>query len=110
MPMAENVLFVLSTFGTAEEARRIGRTLVEERLVACANILPGVESIYRWKGDIETSPEVMVIFKTVTDNYDRLETRLRELHPYELPEIIALRPQTGLPAYLQWIDQSCLPG
>lgn len=109
MPMAENVLLILSTFGTAEEARRISRTLVEERLVACANILPGVESIYRWKGDVETSAETMVFFKTVTDNYPQLETRIRELHSYEVPEIVALRVDTGLPAYLRWVDESCLP-
>ncbi len=107
--MAENVLLVISTFGTADEARRISRTLVEERLVACANILPAVESIYRWKGEVETSPETMVLFKTVRDNFDQLEDRLRELHPYEVPEIVAFRVDTGLPAYLRWVDESCLP-
>lgn len=107
--MAENVLLVLSTFGTADEARRIARTLVEERLVACANLLPPIESIYRWKGEIEVSAETLVLFKTVTDNYPQLETRLRELHPYEVPEIVAFRVDTGLPSYLRWVDESCLP-
>ncbi|MHA3770704.1 divalent-cation tolerance protein CutA [Verrucomicrobiota bacterium sgz303538] len=107
--MAENVLLVLSTFGTADEARRIARTLVEERLVACANLLPPIESIYRWKGEIEVSAETLVLFKTVTDNYPQLETRLRELHPYEEPEIVAIRVDTGLPSYLRWVDESCLP-
>ena len=107
--MAENVLLVLSTFGTADEARRVSRTLVEERLVACANILPAIESIYRWKGDVETSAETMVFFKTVTDNYPQLETRLRELHSYEVPEIVAFPLETGLPAYWRWVDESCLP-
>lgn len=107
--MAENALLVLSTFGTADEARRISRTLVEERLVACANLIPQVESIYRWKGEVETSAEIMVVFKTTTDRYDQVEDRIRELHPYEVPEIIAVRLQAGLPAYLTWVDQSCLP-
>ena len=107
--MAENALLVLSTFGTADEARRISRTLVEERLVACANLIPQVESIYRWKGEVETSAEIMVVFKTTTDRYDQVEDRIRELHPYEVPEIISIRLDAGLPAYLTWIDQSCLP-
>jgi periplasmic divalent cation tolerance protein len=107
--MAENVLVVLSTFGTVDEARRVARILVEERLVACANLIPGVESIYRWNGEVEVSSETMVVFKTVTDNFYRLENRLRELHSYEVPEIVALRLETGLPAYLRWVDESCLP-
>ncbi|RYD78440.1 MAG: divalent-cation tolerance protein CutA [Verrucomicrobiaceae bacterium] len=107
--MAENVLLVVSTFGTADEARQAARVLVEERLVACANLLPGIESIYRWKGEVEVSAEIMVLFKTVTDNFDQLEKRLRELHSYEVPEIVAFRVDNGLPAYLRWVDESCLP-
>jgi periplasmic divalent cation tolerance protein len=107
--MAEDALLVLSTFGNADEARRISRALVEEHLVACANLLPAIESIYHWKGKVETSSETMVVFKTTTDRYWQLENRLRELHPYDVPEIIAVRVHAGLPAYLRWIDDSCLP-
>jgi periplasmic divalent cation tolerance protein len=107
--MAEEALIVFSTFGTADEARRVARILVEERLAACANFLPQVESIYRWKGKIETSAETLVLFKTTIDRYWQLEPRLRELHSYEIPEIIAIRAHVGLPAYMRWIDESCLP-
>jgi len=96
-------LLVLSTFPDAEVARTIARTLVEERLAACANLLPGAESLYWWKGVIESSSEVLAIFKTTEEGYPRLEVRLKELHPYELPEIVAVRPAGGLPAYLEWI-------
>jgi periplasmic divalent cation tolerance protein len=105
--MAEDTLVVLSTFGDVEEARTIARTLVEERLVACANILPDVESIYRWQGAIETAAEVTVIFKTNIDRYYRLESRLKELHSYELPEIVAIPVRVGLLPYLRWVDESC---
>lgn len=96
-------LIVLSMFPDAEVARQVARTLVEEQLVACANLLPGAESIYWWKGVIESSAEVMAIFKTTDDQYARLEERLNALHPYELPEIVAVKPSGGLPAYLQWV-------
>lgn len=104
--MAEDTLIVLSTFGSADEARTVARTLVEEKLVACANLLPAVESIYRWQGAIETATEVMVLFKTNIDRYYRLEERLKELHSYELPEIVALPVQVGLLPYLRWVDES----
>ena len=108
--MAEDTLVVLSTFGSAEEARKIARVLVEERLAACANVLPGVESIYRWQGAVETAAEVLVMFKTNIDRYYRLEARLRELHSYEVPEIIALPVQVGSLPYLRWVDESCQDG
>lgn len=95
---------VFSTFADVESARGVVRTLVEERLAACGNILPGLESIYRWNDSIETGGEVLVIFKTAS--YPALEARLRELHPYELPEIIALAPSAGLPGYLRWVAEN----
>jgi periplasmic divalent cation tolerance protein len=104
--MAEDTLVVLSTFGSADEARTVARTLLEEKLVACANLLPGVESIYRWQGAIETATEVMVLFKTNIDRYYRLEERLKALHSYELPEIVALPVHVGLLPYLRWVDES----
>ena len=99
-------LLVFSTFPDPETARRLAQTLVGERLAACANLLPAVESIYRWKGAVENAPEVMAILKTTTESYPRLEARLKELHPYELPEIVAVSPVGGLPGYLRWVEES----
>ena len=98
-----NALLVLSSFPDAETARQIARTLVEEQCAACANLIPGAESIYWWKGVIETSVEVVALFKTTGEQYPRLVARLKELHPYELPEILAFEPSEGNPDYLQWI-------
>ena len=107
--MAEDVLVVLSTFGSPEHARQVATALVEERLAACANLLPGVESIYRWRMGVETAKETMVLFKLSEDRYYAFEARLRELHTYEVPEIISLRVQHGHFPYLQWVDESCRP-
>ena len=104
--MAEEALVVFSTFPDAETARKIGRALVEEKLAACVNLLPRIESIYRWQGKIETSEEVLALIKTTIGKYQQLEQRIRALHSYEVPEIIALRPHDGLPEYLNWIEQS----
>ena len=106
--MAEEVLVVLTTWPDADAARAAARTLVEEKLAACANIVPGVESIYRWEGKVETNAEVLMILKTTIARYQMIETRICELHSYELPEIISLRVTDGLPAYLRWVEQSCL--
>lgn len=104
--MALETLVVFSTFPDAETARRIVRTLVEERLAACGNLVPQVESIYRWRGVIETSAEVFVVLKTEIGRYQQLEARLCELHPYEVPECIAFRLAEGLPNYLRWVTDS----
>ncbi|MCX6966573.1 MAG: divalent-cation tolerance protein CutA [Verrucomicrobia bacterium] len=101
-----SALLVMSMFPDTEIARTISRTLVEEQLAACANLVPGAESIYWWKGVIESSSEVMAFFKTTEEQYKRFETRLKELHPYEVPEIIALQPANGLPAYLEWVAEN----
>lgn len=101
-----SALVVFATFPEIGPARRIVRTLVDERLIACANILPGIESIYRWKGAIETSSEVFVVMKTESARYEAMQARLRELHPYEVPECIALPITGGLPDYLRWIAES----
>ena len=98
-----NALLVLSSFPDAEIAREIARILVEEQCAACANLIPGAESIYWWKGVIETSVEVVAIFKTTRDQYPQLAARLKALHPYDLPELIAFTPSDGDPNYLQWI-------
>ena len=101
-----SALLVMSMFPDAEDARRIARTLVEEQLAACANLVPGAESIYWWKGVIESSAEVLAFFKTTEAQYKRLEARLKELHPYETPEIVAIQLADGLPAYLQWVMEN----
>jgi periplasmic divalent cation tolerance protein len=101
------MIIVLSAFADAETARLAARTLVEERLAACASIVPQIESIYRWKGKIETSAEVLVIFKTTRECYPQFEQRLRVLHPYEVPEIIAFDSSRGSAAYLEWIVETC---
>jgi periplasmic divalent cation tolerance protein len=104
--MTSNVLVVLSTFGSPEEARRVCRQLVEERLAACANLVPAVESIYRWQGAIESTTETLAILKTTADGFAKLEARLRELHSYEVPEIISLPVHGGSEAYLRWVGEN----
>ncbi|HEX8309738.1 MAG TPA: divalent-cation tolerance protein CutA [Chthoniobacteraceae bacterium] len=105
--MSSEILLVISTWPDLDAARRASRALVEEQLAACANIVPGVESIYRWKGEVETANEVIVLFKTTTARYSAFEQRLCALHSYEVPEIVAFSPAGGLPAYLQWVEESC---
>ncbi|HEV3409153.1 MAG TPA: divalent-cation tolerance protein CutA [Chthoniobacterales bacterium] len=107
--MTEDVLLVLSTFPDAETARRISTELVNEKLVACANLLPPVQSIYSWQGKLEEGAETLVFFKTTAARFPDLQAKLRELHPYEVPEIIALKLSDGLPDYLRWVDESCSP-
>lgn len=107
--MTEEVLVVLTTWPDLEKARAAGRALVEEKLAACANIVPGVESIYRWQNAVETSAEVLVILKTTLARYEALEARILELHSYEIPEIVVLRASDGLPRYLRWVEDSCRP-
>ncbi|MEP6671859.1 MAG: divalent-cation tolerance protein CutA [Chthoniobacter sp.] len=105
--MAGEILVVFTTWPDIEMARVAAHQLVEEKLAACGNIVPGVESIYRWQGKIETSAEVLVIFKTTAARYPALEARIRELHSYEVPEIIALPIAAGLVGYLSWVKDSC---
>jgi len=105
--MAEKVLLALSTFPDAEIARRISNQLVSERFAACANILPSVESIYRWKDKIESGNETLVLFKLSEDRQSAFQDKLRSLHPYDVPEIIFVSIANGLTDYLQWISENC---
>lgn len=85
--------------------RDLARTLVEERLAACVNIISGVRSVYRWEGKIEDDPEVLLVVKTTTEKADLLIDRVAELHPYDLPEVLILEVEKGLPGYLSWVAQ-----
>ena len=93
-----------STAGSAEEAGRIARHLVDRRVAACVTVIPGVTSVYRWKGAVEQSAEWLLLIKTRRDLMDALRTELRAVHSYEVPELIALPVVDGLPAYLAWVD------
>jgi periplasmic divalent cation tolerance protein len=97
------VVILLSNFPDAATARTAVRALVEERLIACGNIVPGVESIYEWKGAVETGAEVMVVCKTTVHSAPAAQTRLRALHPYEVPEILQIPVTDGWPDYLSWV-------
>ena len=105
--MPEQVLLALSTFPDVETANDIARILVAEKFAACANIIPTVHSIYRWKGKVEAGGEVLVFFKTTRDRQKAFQDKLRSLHPYELPEIIYLKIDKGSPDYLRWVAESC---
>lgn len=101
--MTDHAILVLNTCPNSETARRIGTMLVNQGLAACVNILPGITSIYEWKGKIQADAEVLLIIKTMQNRYAELQSAVTELHPYELPELIALPISDGLPPYLQWI-------
>jgi len=101
-----NYVIVFVTAGSEEIAAKISRTVVSEELAACANIIGGVRSIYRWKGKVEDEREWFIIMKTRAELFERLRDRVVELHPYEVPEIICAAIRDGLPRYLQWIADS----
>ncbi len=104
---AEKVLLVLSTFPDRGKAQRIAEQLVSDRLAACANVASAVDSFYWWKGEIETANEVVVYFKTTAARFPAFEQKLRELHPYDVPEIVALKVIAGSEAYLNWVAENC---
>lgn len=103
--MSERLL-VLSTVGTAEDAARIAEALVERRLAACVNVVPGIVSIYRWRGKVERDEERLLLIKTRADRFAALREAIHELHPYELPEVVAVPIGEGSPEYLAWLDES----
>jgi len=107
--MTEKIVLALSTFPDRETAQRISNQLVGEKFAACANILPGVESIYRWKEKIESGNETLVFFKVSEDRQSAFQEKLRSLHPYEVPEVIFVPIASGLPDYLRWVVENCAP-
>src|SRR5437868_9257230 len=105
--MADQIVLALSTFPDRETAQRISNQLVTEKFAACANILPAVESVYRWKDKIESGNETLVFFKLSEDRQSAFKEKLRSLHPYEVPEIIFVPVSNGLPEYLRWVTENC---
>lgn len=97
---------VLVTCASAAEARKIGRSVVEKKLAACANIVTGVESIFRWKGKMERAREVLVVIKTTAKRLRRLEREVKRVHSYEVPEFVVLPIVAGSQEYLKWIGQN----
>lgn len=107
--MGTSARIVLTTTATADDARRLGRVLVEEKLAACATLVPQVESIYRWQGAVETAGEALLLLKTEGEKLGKLELRLRELHSYDTPEFLVLEVNAGSERYLQWLHDSLAP-
>ncbi len=105
--VSEEFAIALSTFPDEETAKKIAHELVESALAACANIVPSVQSIYFWNGKVEEGSEVLGIFKLTAAGFAEFQTRLRALHPYDVPEIVRLNIAEGSPDYLRWIAQSC---
>ena|SRR5437868_269729 len=97
---------VLTTAGSEEEARKIARHLVEKRLAACVNIIPQIESIYRWQGKVESSREWLLVAKTTQEKFPAVRDAIRKLHSYDLPECVAINIEDGSSDYLQWLAES----
>jgi periplasmic divalent cation tolerance protein len=97
---------ILTTASSTEEARKLANALVEKRLAACVNILPKIDSIYRWKDKVEESQEFLLLIKTTQSAVEKVRDAIQELHSYELPECIVLPIETGSEDYLKWIDEA----
>jgi periplasmic divalent cation tolerance protein len=106
--MTDKVI-VLSMCPSREEAKRIARGLVEDRLAACVNVVDGAVSIYQWKGQVHEENEVLLVVKSRRDLLGRLQERLASMHSYEVPEAIAIPVVDGLPGYLEWMDRELAP-
>jgi periplasmic divalent cation tolerance protein len=103
----ETILVVLSTFPDRGKAQRIAEELVVGRYAACANVASSIDSFYWWKDEVETANEVLVFFKTTAARFDSFKEKLHELHPYDLPEIVALSVAAGSDDYLRWVEENC---
>jgi len=104
-PMDTHVRVVLVTAPDDATAERVGRIVVEEGLAACASIVPGIRSIYRWQGELQNDAEVLVVLKTTDVQGEDLSNRLVELHPYEVPEVLLLAVRGGHAPYLEWVRE-----
>lgn len=98
-----DAMLVLTTLPNADAAAEMARSIVEERLAACANLFPALRSIYKWQAKLEDQNEVLVLFKTRQEHFDRLRARILELHPYEVPEVLAIPVEQGYQPYLDWL-------
>jgi periplasmic divalent cation tolerance protein len=103
MDPSNPLVVVFSTVPNRETGLRIGRTLVEQRLIACANLVPGLTSVYRWDGEVREEDEVLLLMKTRQTRLAELTERLTALHPFEVPELLAVPVEAGLPAYCAWV-------
>ena len=103
------MLIAFTTFATMDDAARVTRVLVEERLIACGNLLPGARSLYRWEDQVQDQPEVVVLMKTRKQDWSALISRLHELHPYQTPECVAVRIAAGAPQYMAWLEAALEP-
>ncbi|HEX6067035.1 MAG TPA: divalent-cation tolerance protein CutA [Longimicrobiales bacterium] len=106
---APDTLIVFTNLPDRASALELARVLVETRLAACVNVLGEISSVYRWKGEIANETEVAVLIKTRVAAYEALEARIKALHPYEIPEIVAVPVAGGLPAYLEWVAAETSP-
>jgi len=105
----DNVLIVLTNCPDEDVADRLARTLVEQKLAACVNRLPAVNSVYRWQGSVERAVEVPLLIKSTRERLPEIQEAIRALHPYEVPEIVAIPVVAGLPAYLRWVVDETQP-
>jgi periplasmic divalent cation tolerance protein len=101
-----NARLVLTTAGSHAEAKKIAHALVERRLAACVNIVPQIESVYRWQGNVETATEWLLLIKTQAGSFERVREAVKELHSYDLPECVMLEVSAGSNDYLNWIAES----
>ena len=97
-------ILVISTLPDRPQAEKLARLLIEQRLAACVNILPGATSVYRWQGKVESADETIILIKTTMAGYPALEAAIKGAHPYELPVIVAVPVEAGLPEYLHWVE------
>jgi periplasmic divalent cation tolerance protein len=102
-PVPPTALVVLTTLASREQAETLGRSLVEDRLVACGTIFDGVRSIFRWKGEVHDESETVALLKTTEDRWEALQTAIGARHPYDVPELVALPVRHGLVSYLRWV-------
>lgn len=106
----EEILHITTTADKKETVETIGRSLVERRLASCAQIMGPIKSIYRWKGNVKETEEWVCVIKSRKSLYEKIEEEIRRLHPYELPEILAVGIENALPAYVKWVlDETALP-
>ena len=108
--LATDAVIVLTTIGTSSDGEALARTLVAERLAACVNLLPEMQSFYQWKGELTADRERQLIIKTTIDRLEALRTRLHQLHAYETPEFLVMAVTAGSPGYLEWLAHSTSAG